>query len=48
MSGMFISVRDAVIVPPVITQHWGERDPRKQVTSETMTLSEKMTSQGTG
>ena len=47
MSGMFISVRNIIIVLPVII-NIGGGDPRKQVASETITLSEKMTSQATG
>jgi len=47
MSWMFIGVSEVVIVTPVYIQHW-RGDPRKQVASETMTLSEKMTSQETG
>jgi len=44
---MYSSVRQVVIVPAVYVQHW-KGDPRKQVTSETMTLFEKMTPQATG
>ena len=47
MSGMFISVRNIIIVLPVII-NIGGGDPRKQVASETITLSEKMTSKTTG
>jgi len=46
MSGMIISVQQGVIVP-LLLFHSGEGDPRKQVAPETITLSEKMTSQTT-
>ena len=48
MSGVCFSVRHGVIVPHVIIQYWRVETPRKQVAPETMTLSEKMTSQATG
>ena len=45
---VYLNDREVVIVPSVIIQYRTRGSPRKQLASETMTLSEKMTSQATG